>query len=175
MYDLKKLVQRACDDSGVLLYDFILINTGGKKKLIVYLDKENTSSETNIGITVSDCTNVSRKISTSLDHLKEDRSNYSLEVSSPGINRQLKVPWHFEKAVGKNVTIQTSKTLNNYEKDGHGKDNYHKCKGELIKADQHKVVVFDGCFRLSIPMTDIKKARLNGQEGFKQKGLRYGS
>lgn len=59
------------------------------------------------GVSIEDCANVSRGINLRLD--VEDAipgGRYELEVSSPGLERKLTLPWHYEGAVGSQVQIR---------------------------------------------------------------------
>jgi len=60
------------------------------------------------GIGVDDCARVSRQLSTILDVEDPIAGNYTLEVSSPGIDRPLVKPEHFVEAIGETVRVQTS-------------------------------------------------------------------
>ena len=163
--DVRQLIEGVCKDVGVLLYDFQSVYLkGGTKKLMVYLDKDDPKVS---GITVDDCATISRQISSKLGALKAPRDNYSLEVSSPGIDRILRESWHFKRVIGRSVTVETSV---NIALDGR---NCRKFKGRLLQADDNEIVVSNGSVKLTIPIVDIKKARLNGQEELNKKGLSY--
>ena len=123
---------------------------------MVYLDRDDPNSS---GITVDDCANVSRLITSKLDSSSKPRDQYSLEVSSPGINRVLRESWHFRKVVGKSVTVQTADSI------GSDGKNCRKFKGRLLQADDNKIVVSDGSVKLTIPIVNIKKARLKRTRG----------
>ena len=58
------------------------------------------------GITLKDCERVSREVSATLDVEDPIPQGYRLEVSSPGIDRPLVKPEHFERFVGSDVAIQ---------------------------------------------------------------------
>lgn len=58
------------------------------------------------GITLQDCERVSREVSATLDVEDPIPQNYRLEVSSPGMDRPLVKPEHFERFVGHDVAIQ---------------------------------------------------------------------
>src|ERR1044071_667568 len=58
------------------------------------------------GITLKDCERVSREVSATLDVEDPIQGNYRLEVSSPGIDRPLVKPEHFERFVGHDVSIR---------------------------------------------------------------------
>lgn len=92
---------------GCMLYDIEFVGAGKGRTLRVFIDKEDGT------ISIDDCSNVSKGLNDFLD-ADEDLipgGAYSLEVSTPGLDRTLKKPWHFQKAVGKKVYIKTSKAL----------------------------------------------------------------
>jgi len=72
----------------------------GGRVLRLYLDKAE-------GPTVDDLSRVSRQLSELLDSQDVVSGAYTLEVSSPGINRPLKRPEHFARYIGKRVRIRT--------------------------------------------------------------------
>ena len=67
--------------------------------LRVYLDSPN-------GINISDCSKVSRQLSTVLDVEDIIQGNYTLEVSSPGIDRPLFAKKHFEAVIGETIVVK---------------------------------------------------------------------
>jgi ribosome maturation factor RimP len=58
------------------------------------------------GVGVEDCARVSREVSALLDAADPIPSAYSLEVSSPGFDRVLRTPAHFERFVGARVWVE---------------------------------------------------------------------
>lgn len=78
-------------------------NTTSKNKSVcilrLYIDKPD-------GITLDDCTNVSRHVNRVLDVEGDIGIKYNLEVSSPGFNRPLVKLAHFERFVGKKVKVK---------------------------------------------------------------------
>ncbi|MGE0634628.1 MAG: ribosome maturation factor RimP, partial [Pseudobdellovibrionaceae bacterium] len=94
---------------GCKLYDVEFANQAGQRILRVYIDKENEL------IGIDDCSNVSKGINTYLD--ADDvipGGEYNLEVSSPGLERRLRVPWHFEAAADKKIWMQINQALSNF-------------------------------------------------------------
>ena len=90
-----------------MLYDLELVGSGGNRILRVFIDKEDGQ-----GVSIDDCSNVSRALDLLLD--VEDLvpgGAYQLEVSSPGLERKLRRPWHFKRAVGENVQCQLKEPL----------------------------------------------------------------
>lgn len=59
------------------------------------------------GVGVDQLAAVSRALSRRLDELDPFKGSYSLEVTSPGLERALHVPRHFQKSIGRDVTIKT--------------------------------------------------------------------
>ena len=86
---------------GCYLYDADFSGIGQGRVLRVFIDKDG-------GAGVEDCSNVSKGLDVALD---EDElipgGPYNLEVSTPGIDRILRKPWHFEKVVGKKIWVKT--------------------------------------------------------------------
>jgi ribosome maturation factor RimP len=78
--------------------------TRGGRVLRLYMDKEG-------GPSVDDLSRVSRRLSDLLDSEDAIAGAYTLEVSSPGINRPLKKPEHFARFVGKRIRVRTRDTI----------------------------------------------------------------
>lgn len=81
------------------LYDTEYVKEGSDYFLRAYIDKPG-------GITIDDCETVSRALSTKLDEEDFIEDAYILEVSSPGLGRQLKKDRHFQKSIGEEVEIK---------------------------------------------------------------------
>ncbi len=81
------------------LVDVEYVKEGSLKYLRIYIDKES-------GITLNDCQILSRIISDKLDEIDPIEENYMLEVSSPGLDRQLKKDKDFEREKGKEVELK---------------------------------------------------------------------
>lgn len=91
---------------GLEVLDIEFRREGGRggRVLRLYLDKEG-------GPSVDDLARVSRQLSDLLDVEEGMEGPYTLEVSSPGINRVLKKPEHFQRFVGKRVRVRTREAL----------------------------------------------------------------
>jgi ribosome maturation factor RimP len=79
------------------------------------------------GITLDQCADISSELSPFLDVHPPVSGQYRLEVSSPGIERKLSKPSHFQNAIGEKVKVKIL-----------GGD---KLKGELKSADEEGIVV----------------------------------
>lgn len=93
-------------DEGMEIVDIEFRREGGRRGRVLrlYLDKEG-------GPSVDDLTRISRQLSDLLDsHIAVD-GPYTLEVSSPGINRALKKPEHFVRFTGKRVRVRSREMI----------------------------------------------------------------
>lgn len=105
-YELKteQLLLPILEEHGFELYDVEFVKEAGTFYLRAFIDKEE-------GITINDCETVSRRLSDLLDQKDFIPDAYILEVSSPGLGRQLKKDKHFEKSIGEEVEIKLFKPV----------------------------------------------------------------
>ena len=96
---LEKIAQPVLSELGVYIYETEYKKEGGNYFLRLYIDKEG-------GVTIEDCENVSRMVNPLLDENDFIKEAYIFEVSSPGIDRILSRPWHFEKVMGEDIEIK---------------------------------------------------------------------
>ena len=100
---------------------------------------------------IEDCEAVSREVSAQLDVADPISGNYTLEVSSPGLERPLFTPAHFARYIG-----QVAKVGLKLPQDGR-----RRMQGEILRADEAAVVLkVDGAGEYSIAPDNIDKARL---------------
>jgi len=119
-------------------------NTGGQGGLLrVYIDSA-------AGITVDDCQAVSYQVSGLLDVEDPIAGHYTLEVSSPGLDRLLFRPEDFERFTGRLVKLKLA-----YPVEGQ-----RRFKGRLEGLQDGNVVIEQDGERLSLPFDQIEKARL---------------
>src|SRR5205823_12647178 len=85
---------------GLELVDVELGGGGGRTTLRLYIDRKG-------GVSLDDCTSVSRAVSAALDVEDPIQGAYDLEVPSPGLERPLRTPEHFEKYKGEKVRVKT--------------------------------------------------------------------
>jgi ribosome maturation factor RimP len=105
------------------------------------------------GVGLDECAQVSRAVDTLLDVEDFIEQEYSLEVSSPGLNRPLTKPDHFRKAEGKKVKVKTYGPI--------GEPPRKNFSGLLKAADTDSVTVeVEGAGQFRIPLKDIAKANL---------------
>lgn len=129
------------------LIDVELTSEEGRRILRVYIDKPG-------GVLLGDCSRVSHAIEDVLEVEAAVPGRYDLEVSSPGLNRPLKLRAHFEKAIGKTVKVETTEML----------DGRRRFKGQLkaVAGDEAKanltITIDDQDF--VVPLSLVQKASL---------------
>lgn len=141
--ELIKLLEPTVDHLGYELTDLEL-KLGGRDGLVrLFIDAQD-------GIGVEDCETVSRQVSAILDVEDPIPGNYTLEVSSPGLDRTLTKPAHFQRFMGEDVRVKLRFPLD-------GRRNF---RGALAAADDENIeVVVDGESH-SLPLSTIESARL---------------
>ncbi len=125
------------------LVDIEYVSEGGTFYLRVYIDKPG-------GITVDDCEVVSRKVSDLLDKKDFIDDSYLLEVSSPGLGRQLKKDKDFDRSMGKEVEIRLYKPFQ-------GRKEY---KGVLQAYSKDIVTIRDDEGEITLNRAEIALIRL---------------
>ncbi len=129
---------------GIALDSLEFFRTGKKGLLRVYIDKEG-------GVTIGDCEKVSREVEAVLDVEDPIKVPYVLEVSSPGLDRPLKIPGDFKKYCGKKVRVVTLEPV----------DKQTFFTGVITDAGENEIsLVLEKDKTIVIPYTIISKARL---------------
>lgn len=99
-------------ENGYELYNTEYVKEGRDWFLRVYIDKvQDADQEEQTYISTEDCEKVSRFLSEKLDEADPIEQNYYLEVSSPGMDRPLVKPEHYERYVGEEVEIRLYKAM----------------------------------------------------------------
>lgn len=87
------------NDLGYTVWDIEYVKEGADYFLRFTIDSEN-------GITIDDCEKVHRTIDPLLDELDPIEGAYNLQVSSPGLEREVKYDWHYEALVGSKLELR---------------------------------------------------------------------
>lgn len=130
-------------EEGCELVDAEITSDGGRKVLRLYIDKEG-------GVIVDDCARVSHAVEDILEVEDAVDGRYSLEVSSPGLERPLRKREHFIKAVGHRVRVTTREKIQD-------RKNFIGFLKEL--QDTQVTITVDGQ-DFFVPFEQIAKARL---------------
>ncbi len=104
------IAERVCRSEGLEIVDVELLGGGGARVLRIYIDCPG-------GVSLEHCETVSRQVGTILD--VEDAvpgGSYTLEVSSPGIERKLSKPGDFERFVGQPVRLVLREPVENQKR-----------------------------------------------------------
>lgn len=96
VYDI---VKPFADELGLDIWDIRYVKEGSAWFLRIFIDKFD-------GIDIDDCENLSRAIDEPLDKADPIKESYYLEVSSPGLGRELTRPEHFDMLAGEEVTVK---------------------------------------------------------------------
>jgi len=146
MTDLKqritKLAQQVAEDQELEIFEVELLGKG-KLLLRVTVDKEG-------GVTLDDCGRYSRRLGTLLDIENPLSQSYTLEVTSPGLDRPLRGIHDFEKNKGRLVRIITAEKV----------DNQNFFIGRIINLSGDTITLRANDHEINIPFHLITKARL---------------
>ena len=88
------------EEFGLMLWDVRFVKEGASWILRIIIDKESEP------VSINDCVDLSRRMSTLLDEADPIPQSYCLEVTSPGANRELTRPEHFDYYEGWAVTVK---------------------------------------------------------------------
>lgn len=136
------LIKTTVEEQGVELWDVRFLKEGASWYLRVFIDKED-------GINIDDCTNVSHAIDPVIDEADPIDKAYFLEVCSPGLERELTRPEHFEKMIGEKITVKLYKAI----------DSKKEFTGILKSYGEEVVIVLEEN-ELTVSPRDISKAKL---------------
>ena len=103
---IRRLLEPILTSCGLSLWEMEFQKQGPKWLLRIYIDRDDP------GVTLSDCETVSRDLSAILDVEDIIAHAYTLEVSSPGLDRTLTTPEHFNRFTGRLVRIKTYQLMN---------------------------------------------------------------
>jgi ribosome maturation factor RimP len=140
---LVELLEPAIEAMGYELADLELHVGHGNDLLRLFIDKD-------AGIDLDDCEKVSQQVSGLLDVEDPIAVRYRLEVSSPGLDRKLVKPEHFDRFIGCEIKTSLNRLI----------DGRRRIRGQLLSRDGEMVVVKSADETCSIPLADIEVARL---------------
>lgn len=120
------------------------VRLGRNGLLRLYIDKSD-------GVMLADCEFVSKQIGALLDVEDPLPGAYTLEVSSPGLDRRLRTPEHFERFSGDRVRIELKRAVSGRK----------RFKGVLLGIDEHDTIAVevDG-EKWALNLADVAMARL---------------
>jgi len=144
------IAEPLCLDEGLELVFIQFRREAQGRVLRVYIDKDG-------GVTLDDCAHISRQMGDILDATVEDIGPYSMEVSSPGIDRPLGRREDYDRFKGNKVHIKTYQPIN-------GRKNF---KGILHGIDKDVVALQCDDKEMHLSLEEISIARLLNFNGEK--------
>ena len=110
---VRVIADRVAASSGLEVLDIEFLGGGKARMLRVFLDKPAAGNDPMAGVTHEDCANFSREFGTILDVEDVMPGSYTLEVSSPGLDRKLVKPADFTRFTGSRVKLMTRQPVDN--------------------------------------------------------------
>ena len=141
--EIQKLLEPAIERLGYELTD-LEVRLGGQGGLLrLTIDKPD-------GVDLDDCEKVSHAMSALLDVEDPVPGNYSLEVSSPGLDRKLTKVEHFQRFEGETLKVTMRLPI----------EGRRRFRGKLLSSNKENIVVEVDGESHSLPLTMIDTARL---------------
>src|SRR5438874_12357471 len=140
--DVEALVRPVVESAGLELVEAGFRKDGGRRILRVTVDREG-------GVDLDTISEASERISRRLDIEDVASGSYTLEVSSPGVERPLRQSRDFERHVGEKVKVKTAEPV----------DGSRTHTGMLDAADGEAIVVATEAGVRRIPLVEIRSAR----------------
>ncbi|HTS49744.1 MAG TPA: ribosome maturation factor RimP [Bryobacteraceae bacterium] len=142
---ISEIAQRVGDSEGIEIVDVQFLGAGRSRLLRIYIDRPQ-------GVTHADCEFISQQVGTILD--VEDvipGDSYTLEVSSPGLERKLATSRDFERFVGKKAKVTLREPI----------DNQRHWEGKLAGFSQGIVELEASAGKIiHFPLAQVQKANL---------------
>ena len=139
MKDLEKTIEKRLAELDPEL-ELIMLERPSAERLRLYVDRPG-------GVDLELCERVTAALRDLLDH-------YSIEVSSPGLDRPLTKPEHYRRFLGHQVRVRTHEPI----------DGQRNFSGELVAVDDAQVSLRDEADERAIPLAAIHRSNLIPQE-----------
>ena len=140
---ITELIDTTIQALGLDLWGVELLQQGKYSLLRIYIEREE-------GVTIEDCEKVSRQVSALMDVEDPIAGEYTLEVSSPGMDRPLFCIEHYSQYVGIEVDLKLRRPL----------DGRRKFKGQIIKVSGGIVGLLVEGSEYDLEFSDIEKASI---------------
>ncbi len=102
---VEEIVKPYAEELGLSIWDVTFKKEGTDWYLRIFIDREG-------GVSIDDCVDLTHAVSKPLDEADPISQNYMLEISSPGVERELTRDEHFEKYIGAPVMVRTIRPVN---------------------------------------------------------------
>lgn len=141
--EVRDLAEAVTRRRSLWLWDVEVAGQPGRQIVRVLVDADD-------GVDLDTVAEVSEEISRGLDLKDPIQGRFTLEVSSPGIERTLRVPEHWERSVGELVTVKTKEVAIG---------NSHRVDGRIVAATDASVRLALDDSEVEVPYESIKSAR----------------
>lgn len=121
---VEEIITPFAKELGLEIWDVRFAKEGSEWYLRIFIDKED-------GVSIDDCVDLTHAISTPLDEADPISQAYTLEVSSPGVERELTKKEHFEKYIGAPIFLRTIRAI----------DGVRDFKGTLDAFENNQITV----------------------------------
>ena len=102
----REVASRIAGSMGLEVVELVFHGTGGRWLLRLHIDRAGP-----VGVGIEDCQRVSRALGEALDDADLIDHSYTLEVSSPGIDRPIRTPDDIRRNTGRRVVMETSESV----------------------------------------------------------------
>jgi ribosome maturation factor RimP len=140
---LTEMLEAPVEAIGFELVGVEFVRAGKHSTLRIYIDSEN-------GIEVDDCADVSRQVSAVLDVEDPISTEYNLEVSSPGMDRPLFKPEHYKQVLAQTITVKLQMP----------QDDRRNFKGLLESCDERGFTMIVDKQKFELAYDNVLKANL---------------
>ncbi len=103
---VEEFTRPVVEELGYVLWDIEFEKVGSQYELCVYIDLDDRA------VDIDDCEKVSRAVDPLLDRYDPIDEAYTFYVSSAGLERSLKKPWHYERCIGEAVEVRLYQAVN---------------------------------------------------------------
>lgn len=141
---VKRLISPIIEAEGIELIEIQYNPRGGRSTLRLFIDKDG-------GVSIEDCERISREVEAYLDVEDIIPGSYTLEVSSPGLDRPLRRIEDYRRNIGKLIRLSTSSPIMNQR--------FFKGRIAGLKEESVRLSLERGK-EVSIPFSEISKANL---------------
>lgn len=136
-----RIVEQVVTEAG---YEIILLKNQPSSKVQAWIDRDPE------GVGIDDCVQLTRRVWERLEEHELDPGDFEIEIQSPGLDRPLTKPAHFERYAGERVHVRLR------EKDMLGRRNF---KGKLVACVEGHIEV-EGDETWRFPLADVDECRL---------------
>ena len=140
---IQTLIKPTISALGFELWGVSHLSQGRRSKLVIYIDSEK-------GVTVDDCADISRQVSALLDVEDPIAGHYDLEVSSPGMDRPLYTLSHYERFAGHHIQLRLRAPF----------EGRRKFQGLLAGVEHDEVLVHIEGEEYAFPIDSIERANV---------------